>query len=107
MQPRIPTMQEKKELIDYLVKHDNFAAEDIEDTVNCAYIAIFDDYVTGGPGYSGKVMVVVYDGDPSQTETYKWQRERNEGEEGLPSGQINWLDGEHEPKMMRAFEVKQ
>lgn len=105
MQPRKPTEEEKKQLLNYLVEHDNFDREDIEITVDSAFIAVFDDYTSGGPGYSGKVMVVVYDGHPSETETYLWQRERNEGEEDLPSGQINWHDGKHEPKMERVVEI--
>jgi hypothetical protein len=72
MEPRKPTEDEKKELLGYLVEHDNYAIEDIETIVDCAYMAVFDDYTTGGPGYFGKVMVVVYDGYPSQTETYIW-----------------------------------
>lgn len=105
MQPRKHTEEEKRHLLNYLVGHDNFAREDIETTVDSAFIAVFDDYTSGGPEYSGKVMVVVYDGHPSETETYLWQRERKEGEEDLPSGRINWQDGKHEPKMERVAEI--
>jgi hypothetical protein len=38
-----------------------------------AYIAVFDNYITGSPGYAGKVMVVVWDGSPAQYETYTWE----------------------------------
>lgn len=107
MEPRKPTEAEKKELIKYHIEDDNWEDETAEPVVGGAYIAVFDDYVSGGPGYSGKVMVVVYDGDPSQTETYIWQRETNEGEDNLPMGQINWLDGKHEPKLKRVVEAEE
>ena len=74
MNPRKPTEAEKKELVDFLLSN-NAADEDmttIKGYVDDAYIAVFDDYVTGGPGYFGKVMVVVYDGGTTQTETYSW-----------------------------------
>jgi hypothetical protein len=34
-----------------------------------------DSYTTSSPGYSGKLMVVVYDGSPEMTETYTWVKE--------------------------------
>jgi hypothetical protein len=74
MNPRKPIDAEKKELVDFLLREN--AADEGEETikgyVEDAYIAVFDDYVTGSPGYSGKVMVVVYDGGTTQTETYSW-----------------------------------
>ncbi|HZE87112.1 MAG TPA: hypothetical protein VE090_02785 [Methylomirabilota bacterium] len=76
MNPRKPTEEEKKEIIAYLLEHDfennETERENVEGYVENAAIAVFDDYITGGPGYSGKVMVVVYDGGPNQTETYSW-----------------------------------
>jgi hypothetical protein len=38
-----------------------------------AAIAVFDEYITVGPGYAGKVMTVVWDGSPSFSEVYLWQ----------------------------------
>lgn len=76
MNPRKPTQEENKELIAYLLTHD-FAndeneRENVEGYVENAAIAVFDNYITGSPGYFGKVMVVVYDGGTNQTETYSW-----------------------------------
>lgn len=107
MQPRKPTEAEKKELQRYLEEVDNYEAKATQDIIEGAYIAVFDDYSTGSPGYFGKVMIVVYDGGPSQTETYIWERERNIGEENLPSGQISWQDGKHEPKIHRVVDIKE
>jgi len=72
--PRQPTEVEKKELVDFLLR-ENAADEDMDTIkmyVDNAFIAVFDHYVTGSPGYAGKVMVVVYDGATTQTETYSW-----------------------------------
>ena len=44
----------------------------IEGFVESAAIAVFDHYITSSPGYSGKLMVVVYEGGPEMTETYTW-----------------------------------
>jgi hypothetical protein len=76
MEPRKPTQEEKKEIVEYLLAHD-FAGdegelENVEGYVENAAIAVFDHYITGSPGYAGKVMVVVYDGATTQTETYSW-----------------------------------
>jgi hypothetical protein len=78
--PRLPTVEEKAELVKYLAEDaahgytdgNNEALEDARRLADLAYIAVFDDYISGGPGYCGKVMVVVYDGGPYQTETYSW-----------------------------------
>ena len=37
-----------------------------------AYIAVFDDYITDAPGYSGKVMVVVWALSPRDYDVYIW-----------------------------------
>jgi hypothetical protein len=76
MKPRIPTKEEKIELVEYLLTHDLRNDENermnIEGFVESAAIAVFDHYITSSPGYSGKLMVVVYDGAPEMTETYTW-----------------------------------
>jgi len=79
MKSRIPTKEEKIELVEYILKHDLRNDENeratIEGFVESAAIAVFDNYTTGSPGYSGKLMVVVYDGAPEMTETYTWVKE--------------------------------
>ena len=47
----------------------------IEGFVESAAIAVFDNYTTSSPGYSGKLMVVVYQGAPEMTETYTWVKD--------------------------------
>jgi len=76
MQSRIPTKEEKIELVEYILKYDLKNDENeranIEGLVESAAIAVFDNYITSSPGYSGKIMIVVYDGAPEMTETYTW-----------------------------------
>jgi hypothetical protein len=79
MKSRIPTKEEKIELVEYILKHDLKNDENeranIEGFVESAAIAVFDNYITSSPGYSGKLMVVVYEGSPEMTETYTWVKE--------------------------------
>jgi hypothetical protein len=80
MNPRIPTKEEKIELVEYLLKHDYKNDENerlnIAEFVESAAIAVFDNYITSSPGYSGKLMVVVYEGAPEMTETYTWVKDK-------------------------------
>ena len=79
MNSRTPTKEEKIELVEYLLKHDyksdESERENIEGFVESAAIAVFDNYITSSPRYSGKLMVVVYDGSPEMTEAYTWVKE--------------------------------
>ena len=76
MKSRIPTKEEKIELVEYILKHDLRNDENeranIEGFVESAAIAVFDNYITSSPGYSGRLMIVVYAGAPEMTETYTW-----------------------------------
>jgi hypothetical protein len=80
--PRVPTSEEKKQLVDFLFTEviwraavpEKVLRKEVEETVENAYIAIFDTYATSSVGYAGKVMVVVYDGSPKYTETFTWER---------------------------------
>jgi hypothetical protein len=71
--PRKPTTEELQQLIAF--DRERFAYgndEEAAEVVDAAFIAVFDDYVTGGPGWAGKLMMVVYDGSPSQYEVFIW-----------------------------------
>ncbi len=91
MNPRIPTEAEKNELVTYIL-FDEFVKssvsgedkETVEGLVENAAIAVFDDYITDSPGYAGKVMVVVWSGDPAFTDTYIWDREYENGKVNIP-----------------------
>lgn len=77
---RLPTVGEKKELVEYVVNAkyvDPTPADWGEEAeyLEHIWIVVFDDYCTDGPGYAGKLMVVVWGGSPSFTETFIWQGE--------------------------------
>jgi hypothetical protein len=101
MEPRKPTDAEKKELLDFLIGEGYIEKPDEDEDLfdGSIYAAVFDDYITGGPGYAGKVMVVVWDGSPSFTETYYWPRPFLTEDDHKLIGEIDWHDGKHEPKI--------
>jgi hypothetical protein len=70
MKPRKPTEIEIESLVDTLVFKYGFQPFDDEvrqlrDEVENAAISVFDNYITDGPGYAGKVMTVVWPGSPT------------------------------------------
>lgn len=79
--PRQPTPEEREQLSKWLATRGLFSNDLLENLnearwlVEHAYIAVFDDYVTGGPGFAGKVMSVIWDGGPSQHEVYTWDKD--------------------------------
>ena len=83
MNPRKPTQEEKGQLVQYLwlknyVDPTETDKEEEQGLVENAAIAVFDHYITDGPGYSGKVMIVVWSGSPGLTQTFIWNREEIE-----------------------------
>lgn len=110
MKLRKPTEEEKKELLEHVIASKYIkepSAEERQDEAdvidNSAYIAVFDDYITDGPGYAGKVMVVVWSGAPEFTETYYWPRPILPEDEDKLLGEIDWRDGKHEPRIEKVF----
>jgi hypothetical protein len=67
---RKPDAQELEQLLSYYCQRFNVPIEDATPIIENAYIAVFPEYITGTPGYVGKVIVVVYDGSPEFYETY-------------------------------------
>jgi hypothetical protein len=47
--------------------------EETDSWVDNASIAVFPNYATDGPGYAGRLMVVVFAGDTDQVVTYVWR----------------------------------
>ncbi len=90
MNPRKPTQEEKQELLEsviaekYLKTPTEEERQDDAGMIENAAISVFDHYITDGPGYAGKIMVVVWSGDPSFTETYIWDREYENGKVNIP-----------------------
>jgi hypothetical protein len=75
--PRAPTDDELKELSVWNVKQ-GLDEDDAEHVARCAYVAVFDQYESGSPGYVGKVMTVVWDGSPSTFNVFTWNKGRME-----------------------------
>ena len=72
---RKPNQEEITQLVRYLQNLYAYGDdEDAEHLTRNAYIAVFDKYITGGPGYCGKLMMVVWDGCPSQYEVFIWEK---------------------------------
>lgn len=69
--PRQPTSEELEELLQWQITQRyarSISAEEREDErglVESSWIGVFDDYITDGPGYAGRVMFVVWPGSPS------------------------------------------
>ena len=76
MEPRKPNQKEKQELSQYLAEEYRTELEDEADVVENAYIGVFDSYITDGPGYAGKVMMVVWPASPSIFDVFTWDNER-------------------------------
>src|SRR3989339_2223325 len=71
---RNATQEEINDLIQYsadLCLDSN--VEEAKTVVENAYICVFEDYSTGGPGWAGKVMIVLWDGSPEEYEAYNWE----------------------------------
>jgi hypothetical protein len=102
MNPRKPTKEEKKQLLEFILrdedpemydagKVDPEHKGDMREAIDAAAIAIFDHYITDSVGYAGKVMVVVWPVAPGATQTYTWYEAA--GKEYLseePNYQVKW-----------------
>ncbi len=73
--PRPPTRQEKLDLKRYSVKRVGGDTEQANGLVNDAYIVVFDHFISDGPGYVGKVMLVIWPAGPSLFECFTWNKE--------------------------------
>jgi hypothetical protein len=38
------------------------------------WIAVFDHYITGSPGYAGKVLYLIWDGTPANCTVFVWNK---------------------------------
>ena len=67
--PRQATDEELLELEEYL--EDEMNGDDALGLVERSCISVFDHYISEGPGYMGKVMMVVYRGE-CYFDVYAW-----------------------------------
>ncbi len=87
MNPRKPTEEEKKQLIEFLLRNENpdwydagYTTEEDRKkeaaTVATARIAVFDECTPSSKYvYAGKVMVVVWPAGSEYTQVYTWYRD--------------------------------
>lgn len=78
--PRLPSNKEQDDIAIALAERqgcslEGFEFDELKEVVNASYIAIFDEYITGCPGYVGKVALFVSDGAPSMFECFTWNEE--------------------------------
>lgn len=74
-EPRLPTEAEKLALFDFIAAEMGGQVEDresIDGLIAQASIAVFDHYISDGPGYAGSVMVIVWSGGPECHEVFTW-----------------------------------
>lgn len=70
--PRPPNPDELGQLADWL-RGQGHDRKDAPGVAASAYAAVYDHYSTGGPGYAGKLMSVVWDGAPSFFDVFTWE----------------------------------
>jgi len=82
IEPRKPTFQEVQLLEDYLAVemgcwHNESDADraNVQGLIEGAGVAVFDKYITDCPGYSGKVMLVVWPGSPNMHEAFTFDNQ--------------------------------
>jgi hypothetical protein len=77
-QPRSPNDEELQLLAGWLLGQGFIDQEDAIGTARSAYVAVYDAYCTGCPGYAGKLMSVVWDGAPSFFDVFIWNNGKME-----------------------------
>ena len=79
MKPRKPNKQEILDLRDYLFTEigggvmEGADVENVDSLMDGAAIAVFDDYSTDCPGYSGRVILVMWSGAPEMYDAFNYQ----------------------------------
>lgn len=69
---RKPTDEELDDLIQWYRDTNDINRKEAVDTINhCTYIVI-EDYQTGCPGYTGRVLIEIGSADPSFHRVYTW-----------------------------------
>src|SRR6266496_4807555 len=78
IKPRLPTEAEQRELVDYILKKYDHPQEErtfFETLYFGGYgaVVVFDTYATHYSEYEGKLLVVIGDDNPLQTESFIWR----------------------------------
>lgn len=70
--PRPPNTGELAELGRWL-SGQGYEPDEARLTAQSAYVAVYDKYISGSPGFVGKLMSVVWDGGPSIFDVFIWE----------------------------------
>src|SRR5437588_348785 len=79
LKPRLPTEQERKEVVDYIMAKHKIAEqkrwqiETYYDVYTSMPLVVFDHYETNGFEYEGKLLIAVSGFDPTLTEAFIWR----------------------------------
>lgn len=91
--PRQPSADEKKALAAYCAKKGPCSEVKQRARVDKAYIAVFDTYSNGGPGYAGKVMAVLWEEALFDYELFYWPHgELAPAPQQIPPGGWHFID---------------
>ena len=71
---RSPTEDEIDALVAYF-RDRGYSAERVSHMVNAQYMVVREDYITGGPGYAGKILLMVAEATPSYYTAFRWQED--------------------------------
>ena len=71
--PRKANREEVEKLVDYWEENYGCSEEESRPVIENAYTAVFDHYITDGPGYTGKLMLVAWSGSPCFYECFIWK----------------------------------
>ena len=77
---RGPNMDELEALYGYMIMEtgplcDDHELSDLQDVLSRAFVSVCDDFMTDGPGFSGRTMLVMW---PSgESELFTWDRNGN------------------------------
>ena len=73
--PRAPNSKEICEIWEWIkrVGHDEAYNLNESDWYKGFWIAVFNEYCTGGPGYCGKLMYLIWDGFPDACTVFTWE----------------------------------
>lgn len=71
-EPRQPNQTELEQVAQWYVNNHGLGFEEAVGTVNQGYYVVIDSYVTGGPGFAGKVLIEIGSNGPGFHTVYTW-----------------------------------
>jgi len=71
---REPTEKELNKVTQLKIEEDGLNYEEAKNHVESFYYAVFPHYITGCPGYAGKVLIEIGDAGPGFLHIYTWNR---------------------------------